>query len=193
MKTYQSILWVLLLTALFSACKKEKGPSLENQNKESFDVIIQGSTSSGSSLSSTLKSGTADISLTGQKSDKTSVTVIINFPASETESGKKESIGLVIRNLDATEEVWSKEDSYTAYPFNVVKNKNVIMDYVIDLGGEDQYFYSSQVTFSSGSVNLKREGNMLVGNFKGKLISDFGRVVNVSGSFNANLKEDGLE
>lgn len=193
MKTYQSILWVLLLTALFSACKKEKGPSLENQNKESFDVIIKGSTSSGSSLSSTLESGTADISLTGQKSDKTSVTVIINFPASETESGKKESIGLVIRNLDATEEVWSKEDSYTAYPFNVVKNKNVIMDYVIDLGGEDQYFYSSQVTFSSGSVNLKREGNMLVGNFKGKLISDFGRVVNVNGSFNANLKEDGLE
>ncbi len=193
MKTYQSILWVLLLTALFSACKKEKGPSLENQNKESFDVIIQGSTSSGSSLSSTLESGTADISLTGQKSDKTSVTVIINFPASETESGKKESIVLVIRNLDATEEVWSKEDSYTAYPFNVVKNKNVIMDYVIDFGGEDQYFYSSQVTFSSGSVSLKREGDRLIGTFKGKLISDFGRVVNVNGSFNANLKEDGLE
>ena len=193
MKTYQSILWVLLLTALFSACKKEKGPSLENQNKESYDVIIQGSTSSGSSLSATLESGTADISLKGQKSDKTSVTVIINFPASETESGKKESIGLVIRNLDATEEVWSKEDSYTAYPFNVVKNKNVIMDYVIDLGGEDQYFYSSQVTFSSGSVSLKREGDRLIGTFKGKLISDFGRVVNVNGSFNANLKEDGLE
>lgn len=179
----------------FLACENDDiGPGGVGGKGESYQVSIKGSHPDGPIDATFLvepgdKINDDKVSL---NSNQGTLSIAINLPISETPSGKAESIGLVVQNLDTTN-LWNIEDTYKAFHYSLSskQRKRAILDYLIK---DDNFYYGSLNRFDGGSITLKREGDQLVGSFGGTLQTDGGTgKVAVSGSFRANLLEDDLD
>ena len=179
----------------FLACENEDiGPGGVTGTGESYKVSIKGSHPDGPIDADILvePSETINDDKVSLNANQGTLSIFINLPIKETPSGKAESIGLVVQNLDA-KELWNIEDTYKAFHYSLSgqQRKRAILDYLIK---DDNFYYGSLNRFDGGSITLKREGDQLVGTFGGTLQTDGGNgKVTVSGSFRANLSEDDLD
>jgi len=178
------------------SCSKDDGTTGEIKFPESYTVKIVGSHPDGAIDSEIIVKSDETINEDKIKlktnANKNSLTIIVNLPASKTASGNKETIGLVISNLDETD-IWNIEDTYQTFHFSqhAKQRKRALIDYIIE---PDNFYYGSINRFDTGSVFIKREGALLKGTFTGKLETDGNDgVVDVSGSFETNLNDDNLE
>ncbi len=191
---------ILLLVPLvfISSCKNTDGVG-KSITAESYDVSIKGSHPDGEIDSKITVTKNETISkdkiiLKGRTGD-INLSITINLPADRTVSGKKESIGIVIYDLDATGKLWEKNETYKTYHFkqSIYHRKRATIDYII---GESNGFYYTSLNnqFVSGEVTLTSEGDRLKGSFSVNLASDFGNgKVKVSGEFDARVNETGAE
>ena len=198
MKNLCGLVLLLLSLVFMSGCKNTDGVG-ESITAESYDVSIKGSHPDGEidSKIAVTKNETINadkITLKGRTGD-INLSITINFPADRTVSGKKESIGIVIYDLDATGNIWEKNETYKTYHFkqSIYHRKRATIDYII---GESNGFYYTSLNnqFVSGEVTLTSEGDRLKGSFSVNLASDFGNgKVQVSGNFDAKVNETGAE
>ncbi len=198
MKNATISLLLLLSLVFISSCNNTDGVG-ETIISESYDVSIKGSHPDGeidSKITVTKNEtiSTDKITLKGRTGD-INVSITINLPADRTVSGKKESIGIVIYDLDATGKLWEKNGTYKTYHFkqSIYHRKRATIDYII---GESNGFYYTSLNnqFVSGEVTLTAEGGRLKGSFSVNLESDFGNgKVQVIGDFDARVDETGAE
>ncbi|SDM89177.1 hypothetical protein [Kriegella aquimaris] len=191
------VLIVAIVVLAFSCSKNNEGTAMgELGYSESYEVKISGSHPDGAIdshiiVTEEMAINMDKVELNSVDQNGSSLTITIHLPADETASDKKESIGFSISNLEETN-IWNIEDTYQTFHVNLSadQKKKAIIDYVID---GDNLHYGSLFRFEKGTVNVKREGILLKGTFAGKLERD-GRtgLVDVSGSFVANLDDDNL-
>ncbi len=196
MKNLSISLLLLVSLAFISSCKNTDGVG-KSITAESYDVSIKGSHPDGeidSKITVTKNEtiNTDKITLKGRTGD-INLSITINLPADRTVSGKKESIGIVIYDLDGTGNLWEKNETYKTYHFkqSIYHRKRATIDYII---GESNGFYYTSLNnqFISGEVTLTPDGNRLKGSFSVNLVSDFGNgKVQVTGEFDALLNETG--
>lgn len=183
---------------LFTACNKEdSGSNGTLKSAESYEVKIRGSHPDGAIDSEFIVEADESINndkivITKTNNNGSTIAIRINLPITETFSGGKESIGFSVSNLDKTD-IWNLEDFYQTYhvTLNSQHRKKSIIDYTIH---KNNFYYGSLNRFDKGGITLKRQGDLLIGNFSARLDSDFGDgTVNISGSFEANLNDDDLD
>lgn len=195
MKTIKITL-VLCTLLVFSSCNDDNEINDISKFSESYAVTVKGShpdrTIDSNIIIDQEQTINADKVSLSSGENGSRLTVKINLPADKTASGKKESIGLVAINLDATD-IWNVEDTYQTFhtSLNTNKRKKAIIDYVVE---EERLSYGSLFRFEQGTISLVREGALLKGTFGATLERDGGTgLVNISGSFQASLGDDDLD
>lgn len=110
------------------------------------------------------------------------LTIIIDFPADKTASGKKESIGIVLYNQDETD-IWQVSDRYQLTSLPSI-NKRASLDYII----EDNGFYNDTRNFSD-RITIEVKENRLIDTFTNitTKFSSTNNGVKISGTFDADL------
>lgn len=191
----KTVLLVTLFVVNF-ACNKNDDPNDVSDFGESYSLRFSGSSANG-----TIKDeitverqdpiGIDKVSLNSVNSDGSTLTIHINIPSDLSPSGKKESVGISIQNLDA-QDVWNIEDTYKTFHLSLSgkQRKRAIVDYVID--GINDHFGSLNV-FTPSTVTLKREGILLKATIKAILQNSRKNQVEIFGNFEANLGKDKLD
>jgi len=110
------------------------------------------------------------------------LTILFNFPADKTTSGKKESIGIYLHNNNETD-IWTVSDDYQLTNL-ASASRRASLDYII----EDNGFYNDTRNFSD-RISIIVEDNRLKGSFTNisAKYSNSNNGVKISGTFDADL------
>lgn len=110
------------------------------------------------------------------------LTILINFPADKTASGKKESIGIYLYNAEETD-IWNVSAKYQLTSLPSI-NRRASLDYII----EDNGFYNDTRSFS-GTIYIEIKDNRLIGGFTNisAKYSTTNNGVKITGTFDADL------
>jgi len=188
------VLLILIVTSI--ACSKDDGTDGVSTFSESYAIKLLGGTANNSINEQIIVEredviNDEKININSVNSNGNTLTIRINIPADLSPSGNKESIGISIQNLDANN-IWNIEDTYQTFHFslNGAQRKRAIVDYIIE--GDSEQFGSLNI-FTKSAVSLKREGALLIGTLQATLESTRRNIVQINGTFEANLGEDNLE
>jgi hypothetical protein len=196
MKTLKTILpktvLTLLLAVMISSCSSTDDTVNDFSSlieKESFSIEIRGTHPSLGAIDSKieilkeLNIGGNQITLKAKEGvGSNDLTIIINFPADKTASGKKESIGIVLYNNDETD-IWNVSDQYQLTSLPSI-SRRASLDYII----EDNGFYNDTRNFSD-RIHIEIKDNRLIGTFTNisAKYSNSNNGVKISGTFDADL------
>jgi len=186
---YTSIALLLCLSCTKNEEDKEDKDFSSLTEKETYYIEINGTHPTLPTVDSTLEIleeldiGGNQITLKAKEGvGSHDLTIIIDFPADKTISGKKESIGIYLYNKDETD-IWTVSDTYKLTNVPSIP-KRASLDYII----EDNGFYNDTRSFSE-SITIVSENNRLKGTFNrvSTSYSTSNNGVVISGTFDADL------
>jgi len=181
----------ILILLLCTSCSSDDDDAKDQSSlteKESYSIEIQGTHPTLPDINSTIEilkeqdiEGNQITLNANEGVGSHDLTIIIDFPADKTASGKKESIGIYLYNDDETD-IWNVSDTYqlTNSPST---SKRGSLDYII----EDNGFYNDTRNFSQ--IHIESINNRLIGTFTNvtaKYATSNNTVI-ISGSFDADM------